>query len=96
MPVWLAIALWVFRKNFLKVMLGAQLQLPERIWTHLNLAWIVYCMFMAAINAYVAMYFSTEAWVNFKLWGYAFPIVFLLAQGLYIAPHLKSDDTPAA
>ncbi|MDB5731962.1 MAG: putative intracellular septation protein [Variovorax sp.] len=96
MAVALAVAMWVFRKNFLQTMLGAQLQLPGRIWTHLNVAWIGYCLFMAAVNAWVALYFSTEAWVNFKLWGYAFPVVFLLAQGLYISPHLKSDDTPAA
>ncbi|WP_219220513.1 septation protein A [Variovorax boronicumulans] len=96
MAIALAVALWGFRKNFLQAMLGAQLQLPQRIWTHLNIAWIGYCLFMAVINGYVALYFSTEAWVNFKLWGYAFPIVFLIAQGLYIAPHLKSEDTPAA
>ena len=36
--------------------------------------------------------FSTEQWVNFKLWGYAFPLVFLVAQGLYIARHLQSDE----
>lgn len=96
MAIALAVALWGFRKNFLQAMLGAQLQLPQRIWTHLNIAWIGYCLFMAIINGYVALYFSTEAWVNFKLWGYAFPIVFLIAQGLYIAPHLKSEDTPAA
>ena len=95
MAIALAVAYWVFRKNFLQVMLGQQLQLPDRIWTHLNVAWILYCVFMAAINGYVAAYFSTEAWVNFKLWGYAFPIVFLVAQGLYISPHLKSDE-PAA
>ena len=52
---------------------------------------------MAVINGYVAAYFTTEAWVNFKLWGYVFPIVFLVAQGLYIAPHLKNEeDKPAA
>ncbi len=95
MAVALAIAYWVFRKNFLQVMLGQQLQLPDRIWTHLNIAWIGYCLFMAAINGYVAAYFSTEAWVNFKLWGYAFPIVFLIGQGLYISPHLKSDEPTA-
>ncbi|RYF33309.1 MAG: septation protein A [Comamonadaceae bacterium] len=95
MAVALAVSLWGFGKNFLHSMLGSQLQLPDRIWTHLNVAWIGYCVFMAAINAYVALYFSTEAWVNFKLWGYAFPIVFLIAQGLYISPHLKSDE-PAA
>jgi len=96
MALGLAVAWWVFRKNFLQTMLGAQLQLPVRIWTNLNVAWIVYCLFMAAINGYVALYFSTDAWVTFKLWGYAFPIVFLVGQGLYISPHLKSDDTPAA
>ncbi|WP_213958665.1 MULTISPECIES: septation protein A [unclassified Variovorax] len=96
MAIALAIAFWGFRKNFLESMLGKQLRLPHRIWTHLNVAWIGYCLFMAAINGYVAAYFSTEAWVDFKLWGYAFPIVFLIAQGLYISPHLKSDDEPAA
>lgn len=95
MAIALAVALWALRKNFLKMLLGSQLQLPERIWNHLNVAWIFYCAFMAAINAYVALYFSTDAWVNFKLWGYAFPIAFLVAQGLYIAPHLRSDE-PAA
>jgi intracellular septation protein len=95
MALALAVALWGFKKNFLKMLLGAQLELPAQIWGRLNVAWIAYCVFMAAINGYVAANFSTEAWVNFKLWGYAFPIVFLVAQGLYISPHLKSDK-PAA
>ncbi len=95
MAVALAIALWGFRKNFLKMLLGAQLELPPQIWSRLNVAWIAYCVFMAAINAYVAANFTTDAWVNFKLWGYAFPVVFLIAQGLYISPYLKSDK-PAA
>ena len=95
MAIALAVALWAMRKNFLKMLLGSQLQLPERIWNQLNVAWIFYCAFMAAINAYVALYFSTDAWVNFKLWGYVFPIAFLVAQGLYIAPHLKSDESAA-
>jgi len=95
MALALAVALWGFRKNFLKMLLGAQLDLPTHIWGRLNVAWIAYCLFMAVINGYVAAYFSTEAWVNFKLWGYVFPIVFLVAQGLYISPYLKSDK-PAA
>ena len=63
-----------------------------RSWHKLNVAWVLYTLFMAAINAYVVMYYSTEAWVNFKLWGYVFPLTFLIAQGLYIAPHLKGDE----
>jgi intracellular septation protein len=95
MALALAVALWGFKKNFLHLLLGAQLTLPATVWTRLNIAWVLYCAFMSAVNAYVVVQFSTEAWVNFKLWGYAFPIVFLVGQGLYIAPHLQ-DDKPAA
>ena len=91
MAIGLAIALWGLRKNFLKLMLGSQLELPDRVWMRLNVAWIGYSVFMAVLNGYVAAYYSTEDWVNFKLWGYAFPLAFIVAQGLYIAPHLKSN-----
>jgi intracellular septation protein len=92
MAIGLAVALWGMRKNFLKLLLGSQLRLPDVVWMRLNLVWIVYCIFMASINAYVATYFSTEAWVNFKLWGYAFPLIFIVAQGFYVAPYLKADN----
>ena len=92
MAIALAVALWALKKNFLKMLLGSQLDLPDAVWQRLNVAWIVYCAFMSAINAYVVMNFSTEAWVDFKLWGYVFPLVFLVAQGIYIAPHLKGDE----
>ena len=95
MSLALAVALWAMKKNFLKMLLGSQLDLPDRVWLRLNVAWIVYCAFMSAINAYVVVNFSTEAWVDFKLWGYVFPLVFLVGQGIYIAPHLKGDE-PAA
>jgi intracellular septation protein len=92
MAIGLAVSIWVMKKNFLKIMLGSQLALPEAVWKKLNLIWVGYCIFMAAINGYVAAYYSTEDWVNFKLWGYAFPLAFIVAQGFYIAPHLKSDE----
>jgi intracellular septation protein len=51
---------------------------------------------MAAINGYVAAYyFSTEDWVNFKLWGYAFPLVFMCGAGLlYLAAIIKPTIEP--
>ena len=48
---------------------------------------------MSAVNAYVVMNFSTEFWVDFKLWGYALPLVFLVGQGLYIAP-IRATNPP--
>lgn len=95
MALALAFALWVLRKNFLKILLGSQLSLPEPVWHRLTVAWVGYCLFMAAANAYVAAYFSTEDWVNFKLWGYAFPLVFIVCQGIYIARHMKPEPPQA-
>ena len=91
MAIVLAAALWVWKKNFLQILLGSQLSLPEAVWARLTVMWVAYFLFMAAINAYVAAYYSTEDWVNFKLWGYAFPVVFIVGQGLYISKYLKSD-----
>lgn len=93
MAIALAVALWGFGKNFLKIMLGSQLSLPEPVWVRLNTVWVLYCLFMAAINGYVAAVFSTDAWANFKLWGYAFPVLFIIGQGFYVARHM-SEPAP--
>lgn len=95
MAIGLAVALWVLKKNFLKLLLGSQLTLPDAVWQRLNLIWVAYCVFMASINGYVAAYYSTEDWVNFKLWGYAFPLAFIVGQGFYIARHIKPDEPEA-
>ena len=94
MAVALAVALWGFRKNFLKIMLGSQLNLPEPVWHRLTVAWVLYCLFMATLNGYVAAFWSTDAWMDFKLWGYVFPVAFIVGQGIYVARHLS--DEPAA
>ncbi len=92
MALALAVSEGFFNKNFLQSMLGQQLQLPQVVWRRLNLLWVLYALFMATINAYVATYFSTEAWVDFKIWGYVFPVVFIVGQGLYVARHLPKTD----
>jgi intracellular septation protein len=93
MAIALTVALWAMKKNSLKLLLGSQLELPDPVWSRLNIAWIVYCAFMAILNGYVAAFYSTEVWVNFKLWGYAFPLTFIIGQGIYISRHLKSDES---
>ena len=89
----LAIGLWIYKKNFLKSMLGAQIKLPDLIWRNLTVAWVVYSFGMAALNAFVAYYYTTEQWVDFKIWGYAFPLIFIVAQGIYISKYLQNNDS---
>jgi intracellular septation protein len=92
MAIALALAVWIYKKNFLKILLGSQLELPDPIWLRLNTIWIAYSVFMALLNGYVAAYYSTADWVNFKLWGYAFPLAFIIGQGFYIARYIKTDE----
>ena len=97
MALALALATWVFKKSPIKGLLGSQLELPDPVWSRLNGAWVLYCTFMALANAYVAHNFTTEEWVDFKLWGYIFPLVFILGQGVYISRHMQAsaDDEVA-
>jgi intracellular septation protein len=96
----LALSLWVsqfvFKRNLLMSMLGSQVNLPSANWHTLNIGWIAYCVFMAAINAYVASYYTTEQWVDFKIWGYVFPLTFIVGTGFYIAKYAvqPADETP--
>ncbi|MEN9905416.1 MAG: hypothetical protein RLZZ555_1981 [Pseudomonadota bacterium] len=91
MALGLGAALWGWKKNVLQMLLGSQLRLPSAVWNRLTLAWVLYFIFMAGSNAFVAHFYSTETWMDFKLWGYAFPLLFIAGQGLYVAPYLKDE-----
>ena len=85
----------LFGKNLLRLLLGEQLQLPDVIWQRLNWAWVAFFGAMGALNLWVAYSFSTDTWVNFKLFGgIGLMVVFTLAQGAYLSRYLP--DEPAA
>ncbi|MBP6899565.1 MAG: septation protein A [Burkholderiaceae bacterium] len=89
---------WIFGRNLLKLMLGEQLQLPDGVWSRLAWAWVAFFAAMGVLNLWVAYHFSTDAWVNFKLFGgIGLMLLFTLAQGLYIGRHLPDEAVqPAA
>ena len=80
----------IFKKAPLKAVLGNQIELPEKIWQQLNVAWILFFVVMAVLNALVAVFFSTEIWVNFKLFGaMGLTFLFIIGQGFFLMPFLK-------
>ena len=88
----LAVSQLAFGKNLLRVLLGAQLHLPDAVWLRLNWAWIIFFAAMGVLNLWVAYTFSTAAWVNFKLFGaLGLMLVFTVAQGLYLSRHLEHE-----
>jgi intracellular septation protein len=86
----LAGAALVFRRNLIRSMLSEQVQLPEPIWSRLNWSWIGFFAFMGAVNLYVAYNYSTDLWVNFKLFGgMGLMLLFVVAQALFLAKHIE-------
>jgi len=98
MALSLLVSQLVFQKNLLKTLIGAQIELPDNIWQRLNLAWVTFFVLMGVLNLYVAYTFSTDTWVNFKLFGgIGLMLAFTVAQGLYLSRHIKHPDSaPAA
>ena len=52
---------------------------------------------MGIANLYVAYTYSTSTWATFKVFGLTgLMLIFMVAQGFYIARFLKDDDEPPA
>ena len=89
----LALAHLLWRKNLIRTMLGEQVTLPETAWRRLNWSWIGFFAFMGAANLYVAFNFSTDAWVNFKLFGgMGLMLLFVVLQAVFLARHVQEKE----
>jgi intracellular septation protein len=84
-------------KSLLPVLLDSVLQLTEDGWRKLTLRWGLFFFALAAINEIVWRNFSTDVWVNFKVWGVMpLTILFALSQvPLILKYELKKDDPEA-
>lgn len=80
--------------RLIEKLLADKVQLPEAAWARLNAAWGLFFLFMAGLNLYVAAAFSTDTWVDFKLFGtIGLMLLFILAQGVYIS-RFQPQDPP--
>lgn len=77
-------------KNLIRLMMKAQIDLPDPVWTRLNLAWASFFAAMGALNLYIAFNFPTSVWVNFKLFGFmGLMIAFVIAQTMFLSKYIK-------
>jgi intracellular septation protein len=89
----IAAAAMLFRRNLIRMMLSHQVQLPDPVWDRLNWSWVGFFAFMGALNLYVAYNYSTDLWVNFKLFGgMGLMLVFVVAQALFLARHVEDKQ----
>ena len=80
-------------RGLLQRMMDHAVSMPADAWNKLNYTWVTFFTALGFINLYVAYNFSEETWVNFKLFGFmGLTLVFMLAQGFYLAKHMKQEE----
>jgi intracellular septation protein len=81
-----------FRRNLLRMLIGDKLEMPDEAWNKLNWSWVGFFASMGVANLYVAYNFSTDAWVNFKLFGgMGLMFLFVLAQGAFLSRYIEEE-----
>ena len=80
-------------RNFLKTVLGNQLELDASAWKKMQAAWIAFFILVGILNLAVAYTCETATWVNFKLFGLtSLTFIFTLAIGIWIARNAQTGQ----
>jgi len=79
-------------KNIMRALLHTKMDLPDRIWHHLNHAWSAFFALLGFANLYVAFNFSLDTWVDFKLFGTSgMMFVFIMLQAYILSKYIKEE-----
>jgi intracellular septation protein len=74
-----------FKTNGMKSVLGKQMTLPEKTWDLVNMSWGIFFAVLGGVNLTVAYLFSTDTWVNFKLFGImGLILAFAVVQAIFL------------
>ncbi len=72
-------------RTLIERVLGASLQAPRAAWRRLNLAWVGFFGILGTLNLYVAYAFTTDTWVDFKLFGImGLTLLFSVLQAIWL------------
>ena len=83
-----------FGRNYLKVVMGEAMKLPEDAWRTLTIRWGLFFFAMAGLNEIVWRSTSTDMWVNFKVFGLLpLTLIFAFANAPFMARHMIEDET---
>lgn len=81
---------FIGKKTLVQYVMDKKISLPDEIWVKLNFSWVIFFVFVGTLNLYVIYHYSTDVWVNFKLFGLlSISLIFALCQGIYLGRHLK-------
>ncbi len=82
----------LFKKNLMRTLMQEKLTLPIRVWNRVNLSWSLFFSVLGVVNLYVAFNYSTDTWVNFKLFGATgMMLVFVVLQALALSKYVDEE-----
>jgi intracellular septation protein len=81
------------KKTLIQRMMEKNIELDSiDTWKRLNSIWVMFFIFSGLLNIYVAFNFSTDTWVNFKLFGLmGLTVIFVFAQAIYLTKHIVEE-----
>ncbi len=89
----LLISQFGFKKPLIKQILGKEMQLPDAIWSRVNLVWALFFLLCALLNTYIAFNLPQEVWVNFKVFGLlGMTLLCTLGTVVYLYRHLPAEQ----
>jgi intracellular septation protein len=73
--------------------MGEAVKLTEAAWRTLSIRWGLFFLFLAVLNEIVWRSVSTDAWVNFKVFGLLpLTLVFAIANAPFMTKHMIEDE----
>lgn len=82
-----------FGRSYLKLIMGEAVKLSEAAWRTLSIRWGLFFLFLAVLNEVVWRSVSTDAWVNFKVFGLLpLTLVFAVANAPFMSKHMIEDE----
>ena len=78
------------KRNLIQRLMDNKVQLPQFAWNRLNISWAIFFIILGFVNLYVVYHFSTDTWVNFKLFGtLGLMVLFVILQSVYMSRYIS-------
>lgn len=85
---------YFMKKPMLAVVFENKITMSDQAWLTLSKRWGVFFILLAIVNEMIWRNFSTEFWVDFKVFGMmTLTIIFSLTQMPFIIKNIKDDDS---
>jgi intracellular septation protein len=81
------------KKPMLAILFENKIELEDRIWLLLSKRWGLFFVFLSIVNEIIWRNFSTEFWVNFKVFGMmTLTIIFTISQMPLMLKNMKNKN----